>query len=268
MDCAHKSKQTFLFWCFAFWCHHLRFSNYHFGEKRGARGITMEDLPNEYMAQLSRPDWQGTKGIKNPSHHTSKSQVWKCWELHCFLLSCSDNKLTRSTFSVTLSGRILLPSKAQDLLMSPEQKIQCSITQALQENEEHYGGAPAHNSTCWHPASTWKVTKLPGFISIDLLPVISCWCKFLWYESRNIFQMHKEALKSLADWLSVLQSASSSSLQNLINTRPRDCMWSTKLLDFKHKVLKDFWKMNLYQIFTEGTFGKNSKCSIFYLHLF
>lgn len=79
-------------------------------------------------------------------------------------------------------------------------------------------------------------------------------------KTRNLFQIHREALKSLAHRLT-----SSSSLQNLIKTRPRDHTWSTKLLDFKHKVLKDFWKTNLNQIFTEGTFGKNSTCSIFYL---
>lgn len=96
-------------------------------------------------------------------------------------------------------------------------------------------------------------------ISIIFLPVSSWWCTFLRHkETRNLFQIHKEALKSIADWLT-----SSSSLQNLIKTRPRDCTWSTKLLDFKYKVLKDFWKTNFYQIFTEGTFGKNSKCSIF-----
>lgn len=66
------------------------------------------------------------------------------------------------------------------------------------------------------------------FISI-ILPVSSWWCTFLWHETRNLFQIHKEALKSLADWLT-----SSSSLQNLIKTR--DCTWSTKLLNFKQKL--------------------------------
>lgn len=118
----------------------------------------------------------GSKGIKNikrtknPPHHASKSQVWKHCDIHCFFLSCSDNKLTRSTFSVTLSGGILLPSKAQDLLVSPEQKIQCSITQSFQEHGEHYGGAPMDKSTCWYHIINIESYKTTSFLS----PSSSC----------------------------------------------------------------------------------------------
>lgn len=164
MELPHKSKPTF-FWYFAFWFQHLRFSNHHFGKKRGAKGITTKDLPNEYMAGLRRPDWQGTKRIKNHPHHASKYQVWKHCELHCFFLSCSDNKLTRSTFSVTPSGGILLPSKAEDLLMSPEQKVQCSFTQALQEHGQQYGGAPADKCTCWYHVIKMDRYKTTSFLS-------------------------------------------------------------------------------------------------------
>lgn len=117
-------------------------------------------------------------------------------------------------------------------------------------------------------SSVRKATKLPGFISVILLPVSSCWCKFLRYETRNFSKCTRKLLNHLQTGSDCCSLQSSSNLQKLINMRPRDCMWSTKLLDFKHKVLKDFWETNLYQIFTEGTFGKNNKCSIFYLYLF
>lgn len=108
--------------------------------------------------------------IKNHPYHASKSQVWKQCELHCFLLSRSDNKLTRSTFSVTPSGGILLPSKAQDLLVPPEQKVQCSITQALQEHGEQYSGSPADISTCWYHSIKMDSYGTTSFLS----PSSSC----------------------------------------------------------------------------------------------
>lgn len=157
------NQNIFVCVCFAFWFQHLRFSSHHFGKKRRAKGITTEDFPNYYMAGLCIPDWQGTKWIKNHPYHASKSQVWKQCELHCFFLSCSDNKLTRSTFSVTPSGGILLPSKAQDLLVPAEQKVQCSITQALQEHESSIVLHQQTKALVGTTASRWTAMKLPAF---------------------------------------------------------------------------------------------------------
>lgn len=120
------------------------------------------------MVGLSRPDWQGTKRIKNPPHHASKSQVWKLRA--SLLLSCSDNTLDKKHIFWDTQWGNLLPSKAPDLLVSPVQKIQWSITQALQEHREHYGAAPADKSTCWYHVIKMESYKPTRFVS----PSSSC----------------------------------------------------------------------------------------------
>lgn len=144
------------------------------------------NIQQDYPDQID----MSTERTKSPPHHVSNHQVWKHWMLHCFFPSCSDNKQTKSTFSVKFRGAgILLYSSTRDLLklevlpVSSEQKIQWNITWALKEHGKHCSGAAADKKhTINSTSSQQKATELSA-LSPSLLSVRSYWWKFLWHRA-------------------------------------------------------------------------------------